>query len=112
MGDSVDDLVKQFGTQHKRLIEESISWLDQHESSWGLATVDREEFIAGLVKNKAKADENVTLYGVFHFGLWASVAVVILAFCVPFFFVFLDSVVSLSIRTAKELFKFIHLIQP
>ena len=49
---TVEDLVRQFGEEHRRLIVDAIRWIDQQEPKWNLdRPIDRSEFIASLVSS-------------------------------------------------------------
>lgn len=50
----IEQLVKKHGEKYRRLIEDSLHWLDTHEEHWDLTEpLNREQFIEELV-NRAK----------------------------------------------------------
>jgi hypothetical protein len=52
--DGVDELVREFGEEHRTLIESTVNWLSQHDPRWGLSSlIDRRAMIGERV-NKSK----------------------------------------------------------
>lgn len=49
-----EQLVAKYGEGHRKLIVDSLDWLNQREDKWGLdAPIDVDEFIADLIKKHA-----------------------------------------------------------
>jgi hypothetical protein len=52
----IDRYVEYFGESQRKLIEDSLSWLEEQEPKWKLKTpIDRFTFLKGLIGSK---DEN------------------------------------------------------
>ena len=56
--DMVNELVAEFGESHRKLIEDSMKWLDENAPKWGLsASINRESFIRNLLGKATNGKE-------------------------------------------------------
>jgi len=47
----IEELITRYGEPYRRLITDSLRWLDSAEPTWGLdEPINREEFIEGLLE--------------------------------------------------------------
>jgi len=46
--DDIDEYVLIFGEQHRKLIADSLEWLEKREKHWDIV-VDRDEFLSSLI---------------------------------------------------------------
>lgn len=52
---TIEQLVKKYGEEHRRMIEAAITWLNQEEPKWKLDTpIDRDEYIQNLIDKVSK----------------------------------------------------------
>jgi len=54
---TVDQLVREFGEDRRKLITVALAWLDEHESKWG-DELDRREFVRDLVNSASELKVN------------------------------------------------------
>ncbi len=53
--DQIQYFIKVFGPEHKRLIEDSLTWLDEKEPTWNLPSrMNRYNFLKILIKDSKK----------------------------------------------------------
>ena len=53
MKNIVEELVKIHGEQHRRLIEDSLEWLNEKEKVWGVS-VNINKFVRGLISKAVR----------------------------------------------------------
>ena len=57
MNDLIEQLINKHGEQYRRLITDSLDWLDKRESVWKLTEpMDREGFIENLMESVIPKD--------------------------------------------------------
>jgi hypothetical protein len=57
MSIDIEKYVELYGEQHRKLINDSLCWLDEKEKCWGVH-VDREGFVRDLIIKAGKVRKN------------------------------------------------------